>query len=65
MVSLQSAQARGRQPGTIGEHIVDVLEWQTVGEATEAAEVSGRNRTLQFSVERILDVPVPRDEVQQ
>ena len=49
---------------TIGEQIVDVDVWQIVEEATEAAEVPGRDRTLQSTVERNPDVPVPGDEVQ-
>ena len=55
--------------GTIGEQIVDVFVWQTVEQATEVPEVSGRNRTLQSTVERFLGVPVPqtvpRDEIQR
>ena len=55
--------------GMIGEKIVDVYVRKTVEQAMTVALVSGRKRTLQSTVERIPDVPVPktfqRDEVQQ
>ena len=61
--------SEGQTSGTIGEQIVDVYVWQAVEQVTEVPEFSGRNRTLQGTVEQILDVPVPktvsRDEVQQ
>ena len=54
-----NAVPRERIAKRICEHIVDVHKSQVVAQATEEPKTSSRDRTLQCTVEQILDVPLP------